>query len=267
MRFATVNGEKREAEKGLNGLCIGCEEPMIPACGVKNVKHWRHKVDCECDHWWENETVWHRHWKNCFPVECQEIRLQADSGEWHIADVKTSQGWVLEFQNSPISPEERDKRNAFYRTIVWIVNGNRLKRDRDQFLKAVEQGVRICENPQVIRVFSSESSLIEKWAECRVPVFFDFGDDSLLWCLYPINLTHWRFVAPIRREDFIACHQGAEDQLQRFLGFLHVFGRVISIYAAQIQRQQQLTLQRQILMRPLTRFHRHLARQRSRRRF
>lgn len=267
MKFSLVNGERREAEKGLSGVCMGCGHPTIPKCGTVKVRHWAHKSQCKCDQWWENETEWHRKWKNHFPIECQEVRLRAEDGEWHFADVKTGQGWVLEFQNSPISNEERNSRNSFYRTIVWIVNGGRLKRDKNQFFKAIENGMRICDTPQVAKIFSSESSLVEKWSNCQVPVFFDFGDASLLWCLYPTNSNHWRFICPVRREDFIAWHQGEEGQLQRFLGFLQVFKNVILTYAAQTQRQQQLNLQRQILMRPPTRFQRYLARQRSRRRF
>jgi len=266
MRFANVNGEKREAERGLTGLCIGCEGPMSPVCGLKKVKHWRHKVDCQCDHWWENETEWHRRWKSCFPTEYQEIRHQADDGEWHIADVKTAQGWVLEFQNSPISIEERDARNAFYRTIVWIVNGAVQKRDRAQFFKALDQGIVVCDNSKVVRVFSSESSLIEKWYGCHVPVFFDFGEDSLLWCLFPSKSDHWRFLTPIRREDFVEWHQGGHDQLQKFIAFLQIFGKVISAYAAHIQMQRQFDLRRQIIAMPLTRYQRYLSRRRSFRR-
>lgn len=267
MKFSLVNGERREAEKGLSGVCIGCGHPTIPRCGPVKVRHWAHKSQCKCDHWWENETEWHRTWKNHFPIECQEVRLRAENGEWHFADVKTAHGWVLEFQNSPITNEERNARNAFYRTIVWVVNGSRLKRDKNQFFKAIENGMRICDSPQVSKVFSSESSLVEKWSSCQVPAFFDFGEDALLWCLYPTNSNHWRFLGPVRREDFIAWHQGKEDQLQRFLGFLQVFKNVVLTYAAQTQRQQQLNLQRQILMRPPTRFQRYLTRQRSRRRF
>ncbi|MCC7404856.1 MAG: hypothetical protein IT288_10710 [Bdellovibrionales bacterium] len=267
MRFAIVNGEKREAEKGLAGICIGCAMPMLPVCGVKRQKHWRHKVDCECDHWWENETDWHREWKNCFPSDCQEIRHQAENGEWHIADVKTAQGWVLEFQNSPISLEERDARNTFYRTIVWIVNGARLKRDKEQFFKALEQGIKVCENPQVTKVFSSESSFIEKWIGSRTPVYFDFGDESVLWCMYPTGKNLWCFVSPVRREDFVLSHQGKEEQLSMFLSFWQIFGRVIEMYAAQVKQQRELALRQQALARSLSRFEWHLARQRSRRRF
>lgn len=267
MKFALVNGERREAAKGLTGICIGCEQPMIPKCGPVKVKHWAHKSKCMCDHWWESETEWHRSWKNRFPIEFQEIRHRAESGEWHIADVKTAQGWVLEFQNSPISVEERNARTSFYRTVSWVVNGVRLQRDRDQFFKALKNGRAICVGPSITKIFSSESSLIEKWSDCLAAVFFDFGDDEFLWLLYPTNSAHWRFIVPVRREDFIGWHQGEQDQVQKFLGFLQAIKTVILNYAAHFQRQQQVGLTQQIFVRPPTRYQRYRARQRSFRRF
>ncbi len=33
MKFSLVNDERREAEKGLTGKCIGCGQPTIPKCG------------------------------------------------------------------------------------------------------------------------------------------------------------------------------------------------------------------------------------------
>ncbi|MCB0386828.1 MAG: hypothetical protein KDD43_15645, partial [Bdellovibrionales bacterium] len=91
MKYSMVDGERREAEKGLVGSCVGCGGPMTPKCGPKKVPHWAHRSLTKCDHWWENETPWHRDWKNNFPAECQEIRHKAEDGEWHIADVKTKQ--------------------------------------------------------------------------------------------------------------------------------------------------------------------------------
>lgn len=267
MKFSMVDGERREAEKGLSGLCIGCGKQMIAKCGEVKVKHWAHRTTCECDHWWENETDWHRDWKNQFPVEFQEVRHKDEKGEWHIADVKTSLSWVLEFQNSPICPKERDSRNTFYRTIVWIVNGTRLKRDKKQFLSALESGVRVSDQLNAIKVFSSDSPIVERWAGCRAPVFFDFGADTPLWCLYPTDSPNWCFVAPLPRESLIAQHQGGELQLRSFLEFMQTFGRVSASYAHEALRIQQLNLRRQNLTTPLTGFHRYLARQRSRRRF
>jgi hypothetical protein len=75
-----------------------------------------------CDPWWENETEWHRAWKSCFPEEQREIVRFDLTGEKHIADVQTSTGKVIEFQNSPISLEELRSREEFYGNLIWIIN-------------------------------------------------------------------------------------------------------------------------------------------------
>ena len=79
-----------------------------------------------CDHRLENETQWHRDWKNGFPQEWQEVVRFADSGEKYIADVKTPSGLEIEFRNSSINPEEISSREQFYRHMIWIADGNRL---------------------------------------------------------------------------------------------------------------------------------------------
>jgi hypothetical protein len=63
-------------------------------------------------------------------VEWREIPHQGD-GERHIADVKTGNGCVLEFQRSPLSVEERGSRDAFYKKLIWVVDGTG-KRNRAQ---------------------------------------------------------------------------------------------------------------------------------------
>ena len=45
---------------------------------------------------------------------------RADDGEKHIADVKTDQDCVIEFQHTYIKPDERRSREEFYKNIVWV---------------------------------------------------------------------------------------------------------------------------------------------------
>lgn len=52
------------------------------------------------------------------------------SGEKHVADVKTATGAVLEFQNSPMPPNELRAREHFYGNMLWVVNGSPF---REQF--------------------------------------------------------------------------------------------------------------------------------------
>lgn len=128
MKYALVCGKKAEASKGARGVCPSCGSNLIARCGPFKVNHWAHHGTRNCDPWRENETEWHRSWKGYFPVEWQEVVHKSDNGEKHIADVKTEQGWVLEFQHSFMNPEERLSRNNYYPNLVWVVDGLRRQR-------------------------------------------------------------------------------------------------------------------------------------------
>jgi competence protein CoiA len=184
MKFALVNEERREAEPHLSGLCAACGQPMVAKCGEVRLWHWAHQRSGACDHWWENETEWHRSWKGRFPLDWQEIVHRAEGGERHIADVKTDQDWVLEFQHSYIDSEERRSREAFYPKMLWVVNGARRIRDKQQFLRTLERGWPVGAKSQVQRVRSDECTILREWARGGSPVFLDFGaDEPVLWWL------------------------------------------------------------------------------------
>ena len=130
MKYSLVNTVKSEPFKGGKGSCILCGQETISKCGPIKVHHWAHKSLKNCDPWWENETEWHRKWKNYFPKGWQEIIHHDEvSGEKHIADVKTSKGIVIEFQNSPISVDELNSREEFYKNMIWIVNGAKFEKN------------------------------------------------------------------------------------------------------------------------------------------
>jgi competence protein CoiA len=212
MKYALVNSEKKEAEKGLFGLCQGCGQQVLAVCGSIRVKHWRHKIDCECDHWWENETEWHREWKNKFPESCQEIRHKDDNGEWHISDVKTDNGFFLEFQHSFLKPEERQSRNIFYgANLIWIVDGLKRKRDLEKFEVILKNSKQIAPNFPLIKLpsFIEECSLLKEWSDCPGTVFFDFGLNFPLWCLLPKSLKSNLYIGPFSRQNFIELHNSS----------------------------------------------------------
>ena len=135
MRFALVDGQRRTAEKGLIGICPACGGPVLAKCGEKKAHHWAHKRQCS-DTWATGkETDWHLDWKNCFPEAWQErILKDTQSGEKHIADILTEHNLVLEFQHSPIDPEERRAREYFYsqdgRRMAWVVDIREKKNDQ-----------------------------------------------------------------------------------------------------------------------------------------
>lgn len=102
MKYALVNDERQEAQTGLSGKCTCCGHPTVAKCGEVKIWHWAHRGKRMCDAWWENETKWHRAWKEQFPKEWQEVVHLAEDGEKHIADVKIEQEYVIEFQHSLI---------------------------------------------------------------------------------------------------------------------------------------------------------------------
>ncbi len=128
MKYAIVNNEKSEAAPRLKGFCQFCGSPVISKCGSLKIWHWAHCNDSNCDPWHENETEWHQKWKNCFPVQNQEIiHYDEMNNEKHIADVKTNNGMIIEFQNSPIKYSELQAREKFYKNMFWIVNASVFK--------------------------------------------------------------------------------------------------------------------------------------------
>lgn len=219
MKFALVNGEKVEATNGAKGLCSYCGSELIAKCGEIKINHWAHKGKRHCDPWWENETEWHRLWKNKFPKDWQEIRHKTEDGEIHIADVKTANGWIIEFQHSFLKPEERQKRNAFYRKLVWIVDGTRRKTDAQQFDKAIQESIVMCEKPLILWVlFPEEYKLLKEWDSDNSLILFDFQDPNTtkqyeLWFLYP-KYNNDTYISPFPRNFIIELlNKGKFDEL------------------------------------------------------
>jgi hypothetical protein len=123
IRYANVNGVPTESAPGLKGVCPGCGNSMIAKCGILKIHHWAHQKGKDCDLWWEPMTEWHLKWQNEFPVAWRERILRDEhSGEFHRADIHSPQGVTIEFQHSPVSVNEIESRNAFYRKLIWVVD-------------------------------------------------------------------------------------------------------------------------------------------------
>ncbi|WP_206081323.1 competence protein CoiA [Mariprofundus ferrooxydans] len=131
MQLALVENNRIEAFSGGRGLCPVCGSEMIAKCGPRVMHHWAHHHSRDCDPWWENETPWHREWKNLFPVECREVSHAADDGEIHRADIKTPTGIVIEVQHSPMTDAERQSREDFYCNLVWVIDGSGFRKHFD----------------------------------------------------------------------------------------------------------------------------------------
>ncbi len=212
MRFALINGERAEPKPGLKGVCPICQAVTIARCGEVKVWHWAHKGILSCDLWWEKETEWHRSWKNNFSKEWQEVSHVNDlTGERHIADVKTDDGMIIEFQHSSITPVELRAREQFYKCMIWVVDGARLVSDFPRLLRGKKRFRWV--DPSLLLVGSYEKYLPKAWMSSTVPVVFDFRSVAVvdeeetshksLWCLLPHRAWGMAVLCVITPTDFI----------------------------------------------------------------
>ena len=232
MRFAILNDERIEATKGAKGVCPSCGSELVAKCGEIVIHHWSHKKKCD-DYWWENETEWHRNWKNKFPKDWQEIIQRDESGEKHIADVKTSSGWVIEFQHSAISREERDSRDYFYTNLIWVVDGTRRKTDIEQFNNSMWYGDSrtISKEPFISRLLTDWTlervRLNQEWGSSKSLVLFDFGKSEVrsrdeyksnndLWLIHPSKAR--TYITSISKDSFIEMmNSSRSDEVYKML--------------------------------------------------
>lgn len=259
MKFANLEGLRQEPRTGLRAACPSCGGAVIAKCGDQRVWHWAHKGSRTCDHWWEPETKWHRQWKSEFPVAWQEIIQTADSGEKHIADVKTDSGIVIEFQHSFLSPDERLARENFYKKMVWVVDGCRRKHDADQLLKCIGPCV-FARGPFVLHTaHGDESALLRDWHASPVPVYFDLGvspndGKRLFWRRDPTSRSGKVYLTPVSVDSFLKTHLTGLEAEQKFSEGV----AIIVEGFRQAARQSQPA--------PLAGFQRYLARNRNKRR-
>lgn len=198
MKFALVEGKLSEAEPQKSGTCQCCSLPVISKCGKVKIWHWAHKGRRHCDHWWESETEWHRAWKDAFPIDWQEVvHFDPDSGEKHIADVKTENGLVIEIQHSVLKPDELESREQFYDNMVWIVDGKRGQLDEGYFRIGLSSTPLSDDHPTTYPFqWWGRSHTVARWSHAKRPVFFDFGSD-LLWHLVYFDRT--------KKKGFVRC--------------------------------------------------------------
>ena len=192
MKYAMINGQRAEATKGARGTCPACGSGVVAHCGQVYANHWKHKSKRNCDLWWENETDWHRGWKNCFDTEWQEVvHKDKATGEIHIADVSTPHGWTIEFQRSRLDENERKARNTFYKKIVWVVDGTRRKTDIRQLSDLLSNSIQLSSKLPTYAVDpNNKNRLLAEWYSNESLVFFDFMQvDSqkqrVIWFVQP----------------------------------------------------------------------------------
>jgi len=124
MIWGIIGNKRVRAFPSGRAFCPICKEELIAKCGEIKIWHWAHKSSKECDPWHKEETEWHIKWKENFPKEFQEVKIGK-----HRADIRTKKGLVIEFQSSSISPSEIKEREAFYKNMVWVLNGKTIAKN------------------------------------------------------------------------------------------------------------------------------------------
>jgi competence protein CoiA len=229
MKLADIEGNVREALPGLTGKCRDCGHAMVAKCGQHRVWHWAHRKSKDCDPWWEQETEWHRSWKNQFPVAWQEIGHTAQSGERHRADVKTESGLVLEFQYSALSEVERVSREEFYTRLVWVVHANRRPRDRKKFFSSLSGPLHVASKLLTFTIRRDDSALLRDWGKSRAPVYFDFGETEFGGFIR-LAATCWLMLCQLFERSSVKAHRDGVNLEEMFD---QVFARDREIASAQ----------------------------------
>ena len=171
MRFGLINGIRTDPAPRLTGICALCGRAMIPKCGRYVRWHWAHKSRAACDPWREPETEWHLNWKDCFPLEYQEVvHIDEKTGEKHIADVTAASGVVVEVQHSPIAEEELRSREEFYGDMFWIVDARNLF---GYFALGTSRDLVTWDPMAYGFQWISRSRLLKKWSVARKTVYLD----------------------------------------------------------------------------------------------
>lgn len=177
------NDQRVKAIPNGKAICPLCGENVISKCGSIKIWHWAHKNNSECDSFGEPETEWHFQWKQMFPEENQEVRI-----ENHRADIRTKEGTIIELQNSPISPEELLERELFYPSLIWILNG-----------KTIAKNIIFFKQRYKWKWFP------KSWEHAKKQIYIDKGD----MFLYFLNICDCEgLFQKISKDAFIVKHGG-----------------------------------------------------------
>ena len=120
MYFAIQEGERVTPQPGLrNAVCAVCGGSVIARCGRLKLWHFVHADGRHCDEWSEPETDWQVAWKGAFPTAWCEVPLDN-----HAADVKTSDGRIIAFQQKALKRLDVLQRTVFFSQrgeLLWVL--------------------------------------------------------------------------------------------------------------------------------------------------
>lgn len=214
MFLALEDGKRIEASvTGDRAACPQCKAIVIAKCGRRVAHHWAHEVGADCDPWSEGMTQWHLDWQGCWPESQRELVIGEHRtdvftwlresmpwlvrrGAWHYfggvgIGLQVNSPIVVEFQNSYLSVDEIEERQAYYGRsagqMIWVWDCRKAFEARRLYLN--HGGRR-----QLFTWKHFRSTL----TACTYPVFLDLGKDELLlvteWPPYEMQygeITEW----------------------------------------------------------------------------
>ena len=195
-----------EAVPGESYRCPVCDSPVVvKAVNSNNVRmHFAHKRNSRClDDWKHDMSDWHFEWQSKFPIENREVVVEKD-GVIHRADILINDT-VIEFQHSPISGEEFESRNYFYKNcgyrVVWLF-------DATDKMKIDECSDLVWKRKTTL--FSSMRTQIDAfYIQHYLP---DANDLLLLSQVDPKEVRRHKTIYPIMPESFLKEYGGIQDE-------------------------------------------------------
>ena len=119
MQFAIdENGIRTSINNSIKGKlykCPCCGTEVIQKKGDVMIWHFAHKSLADCVDYYDNKGEWHRSMQELFPEQNREVYEKTETYR-HIFDVLTDKGRIIEFQHSPMSFSEFQRRTLDYHT-------------------------------------------------------------------------------------------------------------------------------------------------------
>lgn len=180
MLSCLLDGQYTEASKSLNRklsfICRQCNEIVILKAGSKNIAHFSHKSDSECNHG-AGETPWHRNGKrwvaNFYRSRGYDVKFEEDLGNRRtdvLVTTKEGKKTAIEFQNKDQGAILYKRTNdllAHVDDVVWVFPWK---------VARVEQRYRATATYGINALYSKNNQVKAKI------MFYDSTNDELLSC-------------------------------------------------------------------------------------
>ncbi|MDD3148157.1 MAG: competence protein CoiA family protein [Candidatus Riflebacteria bacterium] len=111
--------EAIEANRETQYRCPVCNSTVILRSGLQKVDHFAHTANECADSWHYDMSEWHIAMQSLFPADTREVVVKY-RGSTHRADILIN-NTVIEMQHSPITAEEFNDRNEFFRGLGYRV--------------------------------------------------------------------------------------------------------------------------------------------------